>query len=177
MEDAERQAFEIEALESIYDGLKVTDNKGTILLDIELEDEVKIGTKSVNYLPPIQFKFKLLPTYPSSSPPLIHLSSSWLTLQQLTVQGSKLVGITFFYFHLLSLIRFGTVLGIFRRRRGFIFMDRYTFGKFLATAFFNFDQNLIKNCRLRSGCASRGASCRASCSSRGCRSSCFSRKD
>ena len=93
MEDAERQAFEIEALESIYDGLKVVDNKGTILLDIELEDEVKIGSKSVNYLPSIQFKFKLLPTYPSSSPPLLHLSSSWLSLAQLTVQGSKLVRI------------------------------------------------------------------------------------
>ena len=38
-------------------------------------------------------------------------------------------------------------------------MDRYTFGKFLATAFFNFDQNLVKNCRLRrcsAGCRCRG---------------------
>ena len=88
MEDnIERQQLEIEALESIYEDLNVTNNKGIVHLKIELEQPIQLNGNELFHLPPVKFKFKLVPSYPSTQPPLIQISSSWLTLEQLTVLG------------------------------------------------------------------------------------------
>ena len=88
MEDnIERQQLEIEALESIYEDLNVTNNKGIVNLKIELEQPIQLNGNELFHLPPVNFKFKLVPNYPSTQAPLIQISSSWLTLEQLTVLG------------------------------------------------------------------------------------------
>ena len=88
-DNLDRQQLEVEALESIFEGLTVTNNKATVNLNIELDETINLNGTELHHIPPVKFKFKLTPLYPSTSPPLIHLSASWLSLTELTVPGAR----------------------------------------------------------------------------------------
>ena len=92
------QNEEVEALQAIYDDLAYdpVKKRGELEIRVELDESIEVESVKLEHLPPIQFVFKMTDEYPSQKPPLIHITSSWLSKRQLTVAGSNLTRLTFF---------------------------------------------------------------------------------